>query len=202
MRMDKLIFIDLETGTIDPQKGSLLSLAACVYDLRSDTVHPDVFNEYVKWDKYTVQAESLRVNRLNPVDVFDKGLTPDIFCESFFSWVAQHLGKMEVFTLAGHNTHFDYGHLMFLLNHTLATTESPRLSDLIATNKAYINYRLIDTYVLGQFLVLQGKLPEDTPLNLKGLCKTVGIELTKEDAHTALGDTLATVKLFSSLRKL
>jgi hypothetical protein len=108
----KILFLDTETGSIEPEEGSVLQLAFVVYDPENPGDLSNTFVAGLKWNTYHVQAKALEINRINLVEHHANALSIGQFCTDFLHFLrAPNLG--EKITLGGHNTHFDMKQLMF-----------------------------------------------------------------------------------------
>lgn len=67
--MNKYIFIDTETGGIDPNYSSLLSIGLIVWEDRKIKCSKEFF---IKQKSYNVTSIALRINNINLVDLEKK----------------------------------------------------------------------------------------------------------------------------------
>ena len=179
-----LLFIDTETGGLDPASHSLLSVGLVVGD------GPKVLNSLeilIRHEPYVVSAGGMAVNRIDLVQHTAAALEPkmaltvlDVFLDQHFPHLCQPI------LLAGHNVAFDMAFLgTFLASQGRAL--EPRFS-----------HRAVDTHSLAAGLRDAGRLPMEN-LSSTALFAHFGIEVAEARRHTALGDALATFELYWKL---
>jgi len=179
-----MLFLDTETGGLDPRSHSLLSLGLVVGD-GPKVVHS--LEILVRHEPYVVSAGGLRVNRINLVEHSEQALDPPIALSVLDVFLDQHFPhRCQQIVLAGHNVAFDRAFLeVFLASQGRAL--EPRFS-----------HRLVDTHSLAAGLRDAGRLPL-ADLNSTALFAHFAIEVPAEQRHTALGDALATFALYWKL---
>src|SRR5690349_1317310 len=110
--MTKLLVIDTETGGIDPDRHSLLSLAAAVW---ADGCLEGEIEIFVAEPDITVTARALEINRIDLVEHARKAVAPAEALAHLLGFVADHfqsdLAAGEQVVLVGHNVGFDIGFL-------------------------------------------------------------------------------------------
>ena len=102
-------------------------------------------------------------------------------------FIGKHFPRQTKITLAGHNVHFDAGFLRSFFS---------------ANNKnfsEFFSHRIIDTSSILYYLYLAGRIKQraissDEAFNL--------FDIKVEGRHTAIGDAIATAKLFTKLLDL
>ncbi len=181
---DRLLFIDTETGGLDPDKHSLLTLALVVWEDRNiiDSLEIAV-NDGVN----CVTQEALSINKIDIGKHLQTALSLPEAMDQVMSFTGKHFPGKEKITLAGHNVHFDAGFLkkFFSANHI-------DFSEIFS-------HRFIDTSSILHYLYLAGRI-EKKAISSDDAFALFDIEV--EGRHTALGDATATVKLFSKLLDL
>ncbi|BDU74358.1 3'-5' exonuclease [Mesoterricola silvestris] len=179
-----LLFIDTETGGLDPRKHSLLSVALVVGDAGGVANSLEIL---IRHEPYVVSAGGMKVNRIDLVKHTAAALEPDMALGVMNVFLDQHFPHLcKPITLAGHNVGFDQAFLgAFVegLGHKL----EPRFS-----------HRVVDTHSLAAALRDAGKLPLEN-LGSSALFDHFGIEVPEDKRHTALGDALATFELYWKL---
>lgn len=178
--MTKLLFIDTETGGLDPSKHSLLSIALGVWEageitasLELQLVHPE----------YNVTNKAMEINNIDlrqPREGHNKG-------EAYFaieSFLMAHMDTDEKPTLVGQNVGFDIGFLKEAFG--------PR-----AYGKLF-SHRAIDTASIIRFLQTSGQL-DMVGASLEAAIHYYELPVQKKDRHTALGDVYATALLYNQL---
>jgi DNA polymerase-3 subunit epsilon len=179
-----LLFIDTETGGLDPGRHSLLSLGLVVGD--GDQV-ANSLEILVRHEPYVVSAGGMKVNRIDLVKHSEAALEPAMALTVLDVFLDQHFPhRCKPVTLAGHNIAFDAAFLRaFLEGH--GRTFEPRF-----------NHRTVDTHALAAGLRDAGRLPLEN-LSSTALFDHFGILVPEEKRHTALGDALATFDLYWKL---
>jgi len=179
-----LLFLDTETGGLDPRTHSLLSVGLVVGE------GPKVVNSLeilIRHEPFVVSAGGMKVNRIDLVQHAAAALDPDMALGVMNVFLDQHFPHLcKPIVMAGHNVGFDQAFLgAFLegLGHHL----EPRFS-----------HRVVDTHSLAVALRDAGKLPIDN-LSSSALFAHFGIEVPEDKRHTALGDALATFELYWQL---
>src|SRR5437879_5118332 len=104
MQPDKILFIDTETGGIDPAANSLLSLALVVWkeseilDQKEILINDGVLN---------VTPKALEINGIDLEEHKKAALTPSQAIKEFDTFISKHFNEGEKITLGGHNITFD-----------------------------------------------------------------------------------------------
>jgi DNA polymerase-3 subunit epsilon len=184
MMRDRLLFIDTETGGLEPDKHSLLSLALVIWE---DTEIIDSREILINDGILSVTPKALAVNKINIEDHRKAALSSPEAMEKILAFISQHFPGQDKITLAGHNVHFDAAFLRTFFS---------------SNNKDYskfFSHRMIDTSSILHYLYLAGHLKQ------KAISSDEAFELfgiTAEGRHTALGDAVATAELFTELLNL
>ncbi len=180
--MSNLLFIDTETGGLNPEKHSLLSVAFITWNGKQ--LQKDSF--YVKQKKYLFTEEALKINKINIDHIKECSVEKseiinyirDIKCRFFVN---------NKITLAGQNVSFDYKFLKKLYD-----DENEDFSQ-------DFNYRVLDVSSILKFLYIAKKIPKDISA-LDDAIKYFNISI--DIRHTALSDCEATLKVFEKLLNL
>jgi DNA polymerase III epsilon subunit-like protein len=182
-----LLFIDTETGGLDPRQHSLLSVALVVGE------GPRVANRLeilIRHEPFVVSAGGMKVNRIDLVQHAAAALDPDMALGVMNVFLDQHFPHLcKPIILAGHNVGFDQAFLGTFLE-SLGHHLEPRFS-----------HRVVDTHSLAAALRDAGKLPLDN-LGSSALFAHFGIQVPEDKRHTAMGDALATFELYWNLVEL
>lgn len=177
----KIMFIDTETGGLNPQKHSLLSLGIVVWEDKKILFQTEFF---VKKEKYVVTSDALKINNIELSDLSIKGMS----CEKIKDEVINIISKFfpeEKVILAGQNVSFDIAFFKQIFSDELFFK--------------YFSYRSIDTASLFQYLYLNGKLSK----SIKSLDEAIAyFKVDIENRHTALSDSLVTAELFNKILEL
>lgn len=180
---EKLVIIDTETGGLDPNEQSILTLGAVVWNhghIEAEIHIPIAENPIV------AVPQALRVNGINlATHTGDDPMAAVTKLRNFLqtSWITKPVG------LAGHNVaSFDVGFVKRLFR--LAGMEFSKT----------FHYRMLDTMTLAYALDLAGRLPGLRSRGLDALCQRFGIVIRAAGApHNALEDARATAKLLTRL---
>jgi DNA polymerase III epsilon subunit-like protein len=176
----KFLWIDTETGGLDPTVHSLLSLALVVTEPSGDQVSTEIFFRH---PNYTVDPEALAVNHIDLVRHHAHACEPAHAASLIAAFLGRHFPGDEKIQLAGHNVGFDIAFLgVFLRQHFPAIY-------------ARFSHRVMDTMPLALALQEAGLLPAGS-LGLSALLEHYGIRLEPTLRHTALGDAKATEQLY------
>lgn len=181
MNADKILFIDTETGGIDPANNSLLSLALVVWKESAIKASMEILiNDGV----LNVTAKALEINGIDLEEHKKKAISPAVAIQQFDNFLKEHFQEDEKITLGGHNITFDVNFLnAFLTRYGYSFQRR-------------FSHRSIDTSSILFYLYLTGKLKKKIVSSQEAF-DYFGI--TVQGRHTALGDVLATAQLFSML---
>lgn len=174
----RLVVVDTETGGLDPSRHPILTLGAVAWQ-------DGEIGESVEWKFYAppqfCDPQALRVNGIDIEQHNQEAIRPDEAAQALLRFGRRYSDGTRI-RLAGHNiVGFDAGFLRALYGP----------SDFWR----YFHHRSIDTMTMLPFLWLAGQGRDIGKLS--DACDAFGIELT--DAHTALGDALATARLLTVL---
>jgi len=178
-----LLFADVETGGLNPEKHSLLQVGIAAY---KDGKIVDTLNIFIKEDTYCVTPEAMKINGLDLAEIKKNGIDKFAAVDMIVRFIEKNFGT-EKPILTGHNVNFDKNFLQQLFLYTSNNIEK------------FIGHRMIDTMSLLWGLYDAGKVPFEA-CNSKGAFDH--FEIVVEKLHDALDDTLATVKLYKECIKL
>ena len=181
MEGNKIIF-DIESGGFAKEKNALCELGAVVINADNEII--DSLQYYVKPYKREMSEElcsykpdAMAVNGITEQQIAE-GQLVELVLQKFIKLIIDH----EVQTIIGHNSDFfDVNWISYLLGRF---TPHQQYFDQI---------RKVDTIKLAQAR-MDCKPPS---YKLGDLCEYYGIEIT--DAHTAIGDCIATLELYKRL---
>lgn len=179
--MTQILFLDAETGGLDPSTASLLSIGLAVWEQGEIKATTEIF---LKHDAITVSPESLKVNRLNLLEHIERAVYPTEAASAMISFCQEHLHCPPPWVIGGHNIYFDLGFLRPFLK-----------------NQGYewhklFSHRAVDTSSILRFLFLSGILEEEI-VSSDDAFPYFNIHVNGR--HTALGDAIATAELFNHL---
>ena len=181
---DKLLFIDTETGGLNPRKHSLLSLAMVIWE---DMEIVDSQELLINDGMLSVTREALSINKIDLEKHKESALPSPIAIEKILLFISKHFPNNSKITLAGHNVHFDAEFLKVLF-----TAHNKDFSE-------YFSHRIIDTSSILYYLYLSGHINQRA-ISSDQAFDLFGIKV--EGRHTAIGDAIATAKLFTILLKV
>jgi DNA polymerase III subunit epsilon len=181
MKADKILFIDTETGGVDPANHSLLSLALVVW--KEGEVRESIeilINDGV----LNVTEKALEINGINLSEHKKKAVSPDLALQQFGQFLDIHFSRDEKIILGGHNINFDVNFLNGFLSRNGYSFQQR------------FSHRFVDTSSILFYLYLTGKIKRKLTASQDAF-DYFGI--TVPGRHTALGDAFATAQLFSKL---
>jgi DNA polymerase III epsilon subunit-like protein len=183
--MTRLFVIDTETGGLDPEKYSLLTLAGAVWD---DGQILETIEISVQEVSLSVEPEAMMVNRIDLAEHERWAISPVQAVRLLDEFLDRHFAPHSV-TLAGHNVGFDVGFLRRL--YRLALESYPER----------FSRRNIDTASILGFLNLCGIIKLEKP-SLDNAIKIFNIPHDFRLRHTAIGDVLLTCELLNRMKDL
>ena len=181
----KILVIDTETGGLDPNVQSILSLGACIWDDGSIT---DTINIWIAEPEIVAEPKALQVNGIDLAWLKENGIGPQeavLTLENFLR--KNNMVLTSPVTVAGHNVQFDVGFMKRL--YRLAGKEYSKL----------FSHRTVCTQVLAYALVLAGRI------NLSSVSGNKVFEYFRcapprtEGKHEALGDAIAAGKALAGM---
>lgn len=180
----KVLFLDTETGGLNPNDTSLLSIGLVAWNSGEIVDNKEIL---IKHNIFKLTPQAITTNKINMVDFLQHAVSPQIAADELVAFINNNfkddMGKV---VLGGHNTNFDINFLKkFLSSHKLKF-------------ESFFSHRFIDTASILKFLYYAGQLPEDISSS-DGAFQYFKIEVEKR--HSALGDAIATAKLFNELIK-
>lgn len=178
---DRLLFIDTETGGLDPNKHSLLSLAMVVWENMKIIDSQEIL---INDGLLSVTDEALAINKIDIEKHKQSAIPPKEAIKTMLLFIDKHFPLQKKITLVGHNVQFDVAFLktLFSQNH----------EDF----SKFFSHRMIDTSSILYYLYLTGHIKH------KAISSDDAFELFKihvDGRHTALGDAIATAELFNKL---
>lgn len=181
---DRILFIDTETGGLDPERHSLLSLGMVVWeDMKIIDSQEILINDGI----LSVTEEALSINGIDIEKHRRSALLSSHALEQILQFTGNHFPQDGKITLAGHNVHFDIAFLRIFF--------SGNNTDF----SKYFSHRIIDTSSILHYLYLSGQIKQKA-ISSDEAFEMFGIKA--EGRHTALGDAVATAMLFSKLLQL
>lgn len=188
--MNKIIFIDTETGGVNAEKSALIQLSGII---EVDGTEKEKFNFYIKPFKNSeINEKALEVQGRTLEELrTDKYIDESIIYKKFLEILDKYIDKYDKddkFIVAGYNVKFDIDILKALFERN--------------NNKflfSYFNSSMLDPLYSVRLLQVAGMLPVLENNKLETWCKYFNIELK---AHDSLQDITATKKLIEKLIEL
>ncbi len=188
--MNKIIFIDTETGGVNPEKAALIQLSGII---RIDKKDVEKFNFYIKpFENSEVNEKALEVQGRTLEELkTDKYVEEKEVYKQFINILDKYIDKYDradKFIVAGYNVRFDVDILKaFFQRHGNNFLFS------------YLDSSMLDPLYSIRLLQIAEILPVLENNKLETWCKHFGIELK---AHDSLEDIEATKKLIGKLISL
>lgn len=188
--MNKIIFIDTETGGVNPEKAALIQLSGII---RIDKKDVEKFNFYIKpFENSEVTEKALEVQGRTLEELkTDKYVEEKEVYKQFINLLDKYIDKYDrtdKFIVAGYNVKFDVDILKaFFQRHGNNFLFS------------YLDSSMLDPLYSIRLLQIAEVLPVLENNKLETWCKHFGIELK---AHDSLEDVEATKKLIGKLISL
>lgn len=188
--MNKIIFIDTETGGVNPEKAALIQLSGII---RIDKKDVEKFNFYIKpFENSEVTEKALEVQGRTLEELkTDKYVEEKEVYKQFIKLLDKYVDKYDrtdKFVVAGYNVRFDVDILKaFFQRHGNNFLFS------------YLDSSMLDPLYSIRLLQIAEVLPVLENNKLETWCKYFGIELK---AHDSLEDIEATKKLIGKLISL
>ena len=184
--MKRLVVVDTETGGLDANEHSILSLGAVIW---TDGVLSEPFHMYIREEDMKTTPEALKVNGITADDL-SHAMSPSFVVSLFEQWLHDN-GVYSKATLGGHNiAGFDMGFIKRLYR--------------LAGKRMPFDYHVQDTMSLALGLRFADRLNVPS-VKLDALCAHFGITIREggvTGAHNSAEDAVATAKLFTELLNL
>lgn len=183
--MNKFIALDTETGGLDTNVVSLLTVALVLLDENLNVTEILDLRTKPKDGIYKVTGQALDVNKIDLTKHDKEAMTYEEAATKIYDFLnkATDNGKVKLIPL-GHNIYYD---LQLIFKNLLTRN----------TWEKFVSYRLQDTGVLGQFLKEIGVIPQETGSSLGSLVNHY--QIVTGTLHNALEDTMAVVELYKRM---
>lgn len=187
----KRLFIDVETGGIDPQIHSLLTIGLVVAD--GDRII-DRMEVGIKHKTFNVTQEAMSINNIDLKDLETSPQDAFIIIHNFLK--RNFDGKIK---LGGHNIGFDISFFkpFYEVMRDELKAKNPSLD--IPTWRQSFDYYYVDTSVIGTYLKECGKL-KVSKVSLGDLIEYFNLKANSR--HTAMEDAVMTALVYQCLTKL
>lgn len=184
MRADKILFIDTETGGLDPLKHSLLSVAFTIWDNGKISNEKEfLINDGV----LNVTPKAMEINGIDIIEHSRISLKSNIAVREIEDYLNKNFNIDEKIILCGHNILFDINFFKRFWS-----------KNGCDYNKRF-SHRYVDTASILFYLSIIEKVPRNLTSSQNAF-DYFGIKVSKR--HSALGDVLATAELFNKLVNL
>ncbi len=182
-----LFFIDTETGGLDPQKHSILSVGIAI---ATETEIIDKIEIKIKEPKIKAVKAALKINRIDIDELVKVADDPVTAVEKILALIKRHPNlyrDKQRIVVFGHNVYFDVSFLRRLFGFT-----DYRYED-------YFCHRTVDTSSILRFLSLRKMFDKD----ISGLDSALNhFNMNENPRHEALQDAVLTARLFQKLLDL
>lgn len=184
MKHNKILFIDTETGGLDPMNHSLLSVAFAIWD-NGEIIEAKEF--LINDGILNVTPKALEINGIDIIEHSRIALKPKSAILEIKNYLNRNFGNDEKIILCGHNILFDINFFKNFWNKNEGNYNNR------------FSHRYVDTASILFFLTVVNKLPENSNSSQNAF-DLFGISINKR--HSALGDVLGTAELFNRLIEL
>lgn len=171
----KLVFLDTETGGINPKVNSLLSIGLVIWEDKKIIFEKEFF---LKEEQYNITPKAMEINKLNLDELKKNGIEKNKIKEEITKIIKRNFEDKAI--LAGHNINFDISFIK-----------------TIFTEEEFMNlfsYRSIDTASIIKYISIKKNI------NLTSLDDAIKYyNLKIEKRHSALDDAIVTAKIFNLL---
>lgn len=172
----KILFIDTETGGLDPNKHSLLSVGLALWE-DSEIMHTEEF--FVKEEEYNVTEIALKINKIDLEKLKKIGISKIEIKENILKFIKKNFDEEKII-LAGQNVNFDISFLKKLFS--------------LEEFSQIFSYRSVDIASILKYISLKKNIDISS---LDEAMKYYGIKTEKR--HTALEDAKIAAEIFTKL---
>ena len=183
--MDTIVFIDTETGGTNPEKHSLLSVGLVAWKKEVGII--DTHEVFIKSNRYSFTKEAQHINKFNQEQHNRIAVSPKYAVDVIRGFAIKNTNKTQEIQLAGHNIQFDVAFLKKLFK------------DQNRSFNRFFSHRMIDTFSILKYLQDADKLSLQH-LSSAEAFKYFNIKV--DGRHSALGDAIATAKLYETLLEI
>jgi DNA polymerase III alpha subunit (gram-positive type) len=183
MTPNTYLFLDTETGGLDPRIHSLLTIGLVAGDASGVW---DSLEIAVKHEPYTVSGGGMKVNRIDLAAHHERAVSPAGALDLLDAFLDRNYPADARVSLVGHNIGFDHAFLKVFLESQGRDPEGR------------FHHRSVDTHAVASALRDAGRLPLEK-LSSDALFAHFGVAPPEDLRHTALGDALATFELYWKL---
>lgn len=189
--MSHVLGTDVETTGLDQGTTSLTEVALVHYN--GEERLSELRLRILPKQEKLINLGALRVTKQNLDSLYINAHAPADAAYMITNYLCNKVipvvGNKEL-RILGHNVSGDIARIKSLLQE----------HNIVGWDEIF-SYRLIDTATIGEFLRTCGALEMDK-MSLENLAKALGIDTTKYEFHTALGDTDVTFAVYFAMLKL
>jgi DNA polymerase III subunit epsilon len=170
--LDSILIIDTETGGLDPNQHSILSLGFVTWDQQQQQEF------FVLEEQLLTTPRSMEINQIDLQWLKKNGKSPIEVCEQIDQFLST-VNATRPLMLVGHNISFDLAFLkrLYHLSHRSFPDD--------------FSHRSLDTHSLLWILAQQGRIPWQA-CSSDGAFQYFNVSPPANLRHTALGDAIAT----------
>lgn len=183
--MRNILVIDVETGGLDPNVHSILTIGAVAW---KDGAIADTISIQIAEPEIVAEAGALKVNGLDVDELRKTGVGVGNAVDQLETFIAKNnMRQKSPVTIAAHNVQFDYAFLKRLY----------RLAGRDFTKK--FSHRTVCTQTLAYALVLANRLPLVSVAGDKVFAHFRCSPERVDGKHEALGDAIACAKALTAM---
>lgn len=182
-RENKILFVDTETGGVNPGKHQLLSIGLAIWENGKISNELEIL---VHDKEYKVTNEALTINNINIKEHKLEALSSNKAYKKLINYIHENF-QNEKITIAGHNIMFDVNFLKRFFK------------DNRDDYSKWFSHRIIDTSSILSFLYLSKVLDSNIHSSDKAFQH---FKIFVNQRHSALGDAVGTAELFNKLLDL
>ncbi|MAT72919.1 MAG: hypothetical protein CMJ58_25845 [Planctomycetaceae bacterium] len=191
----RLVFFDLETGGLDPNRHPICEIGA-VSVSASTGATLETFHMLVQFDPKEADPRSLSLKKYDPALWATAAMSPSLVAEYFAQFLRRHA------TCIRHRADGSTYRVAKLAGHNAESFDGPFLRAWYGRLGKYLPAAMsvLDTKQRAMWLFEeQTQLPRPENLKLETLAKYFGV--TTRPDHTALNDILATAQVYQAIRR-
>lgn len=194
--MEKIVFVDLETGGLNPKKHAITQIAAIAVGDGLEEL--EVFERKVQFGTLEGTKEALNKQKYDPETWAREGRRADEAAREFASFLRRHAAVEKV---AKNGRPY---RLALIAGHNAASFDVPFLQEWYRRQKSFCPaaHTVLCTLQRAQWYFF-AEHPEVTPpanFQLGTLCEYFGLDFPEDVRHDALADIRATLDLYRVLR--
>lgn len=178
-------WVDTETTGVDPRNSGAFEIAMLIYEGKNcvfeSLYHLNPLNDEITWSEEAFKVNGVSEETIRSYPPLEEVVTEIIDALKEFM-------PSEKYAFAGYNSNFDFGHVGALFYRAGFSIND------------YFNGRLIDVYELVKKAASMGLLPKTE--NQKLTTMTKALNISHEEAHTAMDDIKATRRLYETIWQL